>query len=155
MVGISRKKLADLVEQRLTDGLAGRATVYRGEVPDKPPVIQTGGSDDPSGRVAPYVVLFTGAGNPIIEATLAGCGVEVDWSFQTNCVAGYDADCGRLIDRVHDLLFHWAPVLDGHAFGWIEPPPGFDPGPVRRQDFAGLPPRFFTPLQWRLPTTTS
>lgn len=154
MVGISRKQLADLVELRLRNGLTN-ASVYRGEVPNKPPVIQTAGADDPSGRVAPYVVLFTGAGNPIIEASLDGSGRELDWSCQTNCVAGYDEDCGRVVDRVHDLLFHWSPTIDGHAVGWFEPPPGFDPGPVRPQHFPGLPPRFFLPMQWRLSATTS
>lgn len=153
-MGISRKQLADLVEKRLRDNLTN-ATVYRGEVPDKPPVIQTAGKDDPSGRIAPYVVLYTGAGNPTVEADLGRGGVELDWSFQTNCVAGYDADCGRLVDRVTDLLFRWVPQLDGHAFGLIEPPPGFDPGPIRRQDLTGIPPRFFAPLQWRLSITTS
>lgn len=153
-IAISRKQLADQVEQRLRDNLTN-ASVYRGEVPEKPPVIQTAGAPDPSGRIAPYVVLFTGAGNPRIEASLNGSERELDWSFATNCVAGYDEDCGRLVDRVHDLLYHWEPVIEGHAFGWVEPPPGFDPGPVRQQIFTGLPPRFFLPMQWRLAVTTS
>lgn len=157
-VAIRRKVLGDLAHTRLVD-LGPTVTVYRGELPDPPPVITTPAGPDPSGRIAKYVVLFAGAGDPVIELDVAEANTELAWSFTTICVAGYEADCLDLVDDVHQLFFRWrpdlTPELAGHVFGRVTPPPGFDPGSVRRIDRPGLPPRFELPLLWRLPVTTS
>lgn len=154
LAAVPRKKLGDLVEARAKT-LAG-VTVYRGEVPGKPPVIQTGGAADSSGRVAPYVVLYTGAGTPSDELDVADAAVDLVWSWQVTCVAGYEADCGRLVDRVDELFYRWTPdrgAIDGLNFGRTKPPLGFDPGFIRR-DEAVTPNRFWLPLQYLLPVTT-
>ncbi|NGZ99624.1 hypothetical protein G5V59_02505 [Nocardioides sp. W3-2-3] len=55
-------------------GTGGPVTVYRGEIPDptKVPLLQNpGGYPDRSGRIAPYVVLFGGTGNPFVEPDVA------------------------------------------------------------------------------------
>lgn len=153
MTQIRRKVLGDLVDARLK--LLSGLTVYRGEIPDRPPVLMNGATPDPSGRVARHVVWFAGAGSPAVEADVADTNVELDWTFTTICVAGYLDDCLHLVDIVHNQLYRWTPVLAGHAFGRVKPPPGFDPGSVRRIDRAGVPPRFELPLLWRLPLTTS
>ena len=150
---IRRKVLGDLAHDRLTS-LAG-VVIFRGEIPDIPPVIQTPGGPDPSGRVAKHLVFFGGAGDPVIEADVADCNTELAWSFTTICVAGYEADCLDLVDDTFNLLHRWTPVLDDHVFGRVKPPPGFDPGSPRRQDRKGLPPRFELPLLWQLDVTTS
>lgn len=151
---IRRLALGDLVHTRLTTGLAS-AVIFRGEIPDQPPVLMNGPTPDPSRRVAKHLVWFSGAGDPVIEGDLADANTELDWSFTTICVAGYEADTLDLVDDVHQLLYRWTPVLEDHAFGRVTPPPGFDPGSVRRQDRQGLPPRFELPLLWRLAVTTS
>lgn len=151
---IRRKVLGDLAEARLA-GVAGSPTIYRGEIPDQPPVLMNGPTPDPSGRVAKHVVLFGGGGNPIVEADVADCNTELDWMFTTICVAGYEADCLDLVDDVSVQLYRWTPALTDHVFGRVAPPPGFDPGSPRRMDRKGLPPRFELPLLWRLYVTTS
>lgn len=153
VVPIRRKVLGDLVDTRLQD-LAG-VIIYRGEIPDIPPVIQTPSGPDPSGRVAKHVVFFGGAGDPTVEADVADYNTELAWSFTTICVAGYHDDCLDLVDDTTALLHRWTPLLEDHVFGRVKPPPGFDPGSPRRIDRKGLPPRFELPLLWQLPVTTS
>lgn len=156
---IRRKVLGDLIVTRL--GLLDGVTVYRGEIPDvddagvpQPLRLTTPDGPDPSGRVAPYILFSTGGGNPVIEPSVADCNTELLWSFQTTCVAAYDADAGHLADRVHSQLFRWSPTLLGHVFGAVKPPPGFDPGSVVKDEYPGEPPRFYLPQLWRLPVTT-
>lgn len=148
---VPRKTLGDLAEARLKT-LSG-VTVYRGEVPGEPPVIQSGGRPDASGRVAPYVVLWPGAGRPSAEQDAADSRADLEWPFQLTCVAGYSADCERLVDRVDALIYRWAPTLAGFGFGSCKPPLGFDPGPIRKDEQV-KPPRFYLPLQYVLPVTT-
>lgn len=153
MTVIRRKTLGDLFETQL--GTVAGVTVFRGEVPAKPPLIQTAGQDDPSGRIAPYVAFFPSAGRAGIddEFDLANVHEDLVWTVQLLCAAGYAADLDALIDRVWAAIFRWTPVSDGLAFGAMEPPPGYDPGPMRRNDNV-TPPRFWTPMQFQLPVTT-
>lgn len=148
MATVSRFTLGGLIEARL-DGLTG-ISVYRGDVPNPLPVITTPDGPDPSGRVAKYIVLHTGGGDPVIDRKLSDTGDELTWSFQTNVGAGYDADCADAADQVVDRLHLWQPVQAGYQFGLVRPPFGFDPGNIRPQQIPGMPPRFFLPLQWRL-----
>lgn len=150
---IRRQVLGDELEQHLM-ALPGvpPVTVYRGEAGD-PPVKQTGGTDDPSRRVAPYVVLFDGTGSIDIEAGLERGGEQLRWTPHVTVAAGFSADCVDAVDRVYAWLCYWSPSLPGVAAGQLEPPPGYDPGPPRRT--AGVaPPRWWVPLQWRLDVTT-
>jgi hypothetical protein len=152
---IRRKVLGDLLFARL-QGLPGptAVTVYRGEVPEHPPVARDAASGpDPSGRVAPYVVLFDGAGPTNLEPDLGGRNEDLLWSPQIIIAAGFSADCVQLVDQVCAWVYRWSPVIPGLVAGGLEPPAGFDPGVVRI-DRAVSPPRFFLPTQWRLVVTT-
>lgn len=153
MTTISRKVLGDLLDARLKT-LTG-VTVYRGEVPGKPPVIQTNGTPDPSGRTAPYVVFFSSPGTPGVddEIDVADLHEDLLWSVQLICSAGYEADLDYLVDRVWGVLYRWSPEVDGLECGPMKPPPGYDPGPARRNDNV-TPPRHWTPMQFQLPITT-
>lgn len=152
---IRRKLIGDQIEallRTLTD-----VTYYRGEVPDAPPLIETDGITDPSGRVAPYVVQFTGSGTPYVNAErdVADTHDDLTAVHQVTCVAGYEADCLHLVDQVDHLLRRWTPTAPGLAFGRLTPPPGYDPGQPRRDNtLQGSPPRYFVPLQYRLDVTT-
>lgn len=157
---VARKTLGDLVIARL-EGIAG-LNVYRGEIRwwddeniehREPPVISTPAGPDPSGRVAPYVVHYGGAGDPELGATLAGPAPNLLWSFQTTVAAGYEPDCAKTVDQVVAQLHGWRPVHEGVSFGLVHPPIGFDPGPIRRDD-QKTPPRFWLPLLWQLGATS-
>lgn len=153
-VTIRRKVLGDMLEGHLRTGLVAgpgvpAVSVYRGEVPKgEPPLLP-----DDSGRIGPYVVLFDGVGTPDIEPDLAGQNVDLRWSSQMIVGAGWQADCSATVDRICDLVYRWSPSIPGLAAGRTEPPPGYDPGPLRRNDSVS-PPRWWTPLQWRLDVTT-
>jgi len=152
---IRRKVLGDQLEARLK-ALPGPTpvTVYRGEVPDHPPVaLDAAGAEDPSGRVAPYVVLFDGTGVPNLEPDLAYRNEDLRWSPQITVAAGWSTDCTQLVDRVCAWVYRWQPVITGTSAGFLEPPPGFDPGSPR-PDRTVTPVRFFVSTQWRIDITT-
>jgi hypothetical protein len=99
---IRRKVLGDQLYARLK-ALPGPTpvTVYRGEVDDHPPLaLDAAGQPDPSGRVAPYVVLFDGTGTPDLEPDLAGRNEDLRWSPQITVAAGWSPDCTQLVDLV-------------------------------------------------------
>lgn len=152
---IRRKVLGDLLFARL-QALPGptSVTVYRGEVPEHPPVARDAASGpDPSGRVAPYVVLFDGAGPTDLEPDLGGQNEDLLWSPQITIAAGFSPDCAQLVDQVCAWVYRWSPAIPGLSAGRLEPPDGFDPGVVR-PDRTVSPPRFFLNTQWRLVVTT-
>jgi hypothetical protein len=152
---IRAKVIGDQIEARLRT-LSG-VKYYRGEVDGDPPLLLVGGQPDPGRRVAPYLIQFTGAGSPYVngERDLADVHVDATAVHQITCVAGYEADCLQLADRVHDLMHRWSPVVEGLAFGRMRPPSGYDPGFPRVNDqLKGRAPRFSVPLQYRLDATT-
>lgn len=140
--------------QLITDQIYARlgnltgVEVYRSEVDDQPPRLP---NDD---RVGPYVVLYPFPGKQGPSGDLALASVDADYGCQVTCAAGYSADCENLVDRTHPLLYGWSPTIDGLAFGRLQPPPGYDPGPVRI-DRTIAPPRFSVPLQYRLIATAN
>lgn len=123
---------------------------YRSEVPDHPPALPD------SDRVAAYAVLYPFPGKPgdPSQGDLAGAGRDIDWGGQITVAAGFSEDCEHAVDLVFGHFYHWAPVIDGVAVGWLTPPVGYDPGPVRI-DRSVLPPRFSVPLQYRLTATAT
>jgi hypothetical protein len=139
---VDRRLITDAVFAQL-ETLTG-VTAYRGEVPDHPPAL----TGDPDGRVAAYVVLYPFGGTPGPEVDLGDTAVDLVYTCQVTCAAGYPTDCEYLVDRVHPLLYRWAPAVAGLVCGPLRPPAGFDPGPVRRDDQPS-PPRFYVPLQFR------
>ena len=164
---IRRKVLGDQLANRLAAVPGGPTiAVYRGEVSARarwpqvpgsvdPPLLQTSaGQPDPSGVIAPYVVLFDGTGPTSIEPALDPMqGEELRWTPQTTVAAGTTEDCIQAVDRVCAWLKPWQPVLDDVAAGFLVLPPGFDPGPPR-PDRTVEPHRVFVPLLWRLDLTT-
>lgn len=153
-MSIRRKVLGDLVDTQLKT-ITG-LKVFRGEVNEPLPLIQKGNGPDPSGRVAPYVVHYTGAGSHDVagERDVADTHEDLLWTVHLIVAAGYDADCAHIIDRVDAALFRWTPPASaGIAFGQMRPPPGYDPGPIRINEQV-RPTRFWLPLQYQLPVTT-
>jgi hypothetical protein len=66
--------------------------------------------------------------------------------------ASYALDVYALATRIDDALFRWAPEIENYLCGRCEPPLGFDPGPVRK-DESVKPHRFWLPLQYRTTIT--
>lgn len=144
---IRSKFLTDAVLARLTT-LVG-VTVYRSEVDTSPPVLPD------SGRVGPYVVVYPFPGKPgQYGQDLGNTGDDLEYTCQLTCAAGFATDCEALVDRVHHLMYVWAPTIAGIVLGTFVPPPGYDPGPVRA-DTTITPPRFSVPLQYRLTATAN
>lgn len=150
---IRRQVLGDYLEQHLQAMPGAPAVaVFRGEVVD-PPVKQTDGQDDESGRVAPYVVLYDGGGSIGLEPDLAECGEDLRWTPSITIAAGFSGDCVDAIDRVCAWVYRWSPSIPGVAAGYLEPPDGFDPGSPR-PDRTVSPVRFFVSTSWQLDLTT-
>lgn len=127
-------------------------TMYRGEIPTDPPLLEVAGAVDPARRVAPYAVVFAGGGNPLVEPDLARTSDELEWPLRGVVAAGYEDDLLDAYDRLHTHLFRWSPVVDGIVCGRYEPPPGYDPA-VRRFDQVS-PIRFELPFHYRLVANT-
>lgn len=142
---------ASVIRLQALAGAGPTITVYPGEVPAQPPLLTVDGAPDQSRRVAPYVVVFAGAGNPIVEPDLARTSVELDWPLRMVVAAGFEEDLLDAVDRIHGWFFRWSPVIDGTVCGRFEPPAGYDPG-VRRFDQV-QPIRFELPLEYRLTAT--
>lgn len=151
MSGPSRRELARKVHDRLAGGWL---LVYFGEVPDRVPTLERNGVKDPSGRVRSYAVVYPGAGTPDTDTDLGDSADDLDWGVQITVAAGFLDDVLDAADYVHARLHRWRPTgLTGAHTDGLTPPPGFDPGPVRR-DRDVTPPRFWLPLQYRLTATT-
>jgi hypothetical protein len=144
---IRSQLITDVVFTRIST-LAPSVAVYRSEVVDNPPSLP---GDD---RVGPYVVLYPFPGHPGPGGDLGGTADDLDYTCQVTCAAGYAPDCEHLVDRVHQLLYKWTPSVAGIVLGQLNPPPGYDPGPVRI-DRTISPPRFSVPLQYRLTATAN
>ncbi len=146
MTTISRHELTVAVFDRL-DTLAN-LTVFKAEVPSKPPVI-----DDASGRVGPYAVVYPTGGTPNSDVDLGDSNDDLDWGVQVTVAAGYLEDLMYTVDQVDGLLFRWSPTLAGAHVGRLHPPLGFNSGPARRDEDVS-PPRFWLPLLYQLTATT-
>ena len=144
---IRQKLITDAVFARLQT-LSGVA-VYRSEVPSSPPR-----APDGDGRVGPYVVLWPFGGVPTREKDLGDQAVDIDYGMQLDCVAGFETDAEALFDRVHALVYRWAPTVAGLAFGAFRPPVGYQPGAVQKNE-AVNPPRYWVPLQYRIVATAT
>lgn len=161
-IAISRRLLGAAVFDRLTTLLAAGSDgplvlVYRGDIVagdqvDQPQPVETSAAPDPSGRLGPYVVVYSGVGSPGLEPDLGEAGQDLLWSCLLHVSGPYDADTAQTVDRVHAALYRWQPVIAGLSCGLMKPPPGYDPGPLRF-DATVQPPRFWTPLQWQVPVT--
>lgn len=130
---------------RLRSALAGRVTVYDGDVPGLKP---DGTPNDPpqadgQGRVFPYCVVWSSPGAAPAEAAVHDVSTGLDWAEQVTVAAG---DPGWCLQAV--------PLVRAAAVGAVLVPdagPLIDETPrsrgVLRDPDAG-PPRWFVPLQF-------
>lgn len=159
---IARTPVYDAVLERLQT-ITG-VSWYDGEVPDDVPLaLGADGNPDPSGRVAPYGVLYELYDNPLAiarsgrfggtgntyEDVLSDDAQQTTITYQVTVVAGWRRDCLALIDQVHPLLYRWTPVIDGLNCGRMQVS-GEQPGPRRDPQTAPLPDRFYAPLAYAL-----
>jgi len=124
-----------------TDTTAG---VHDGQAPGSPPKDSLG--------VHPYAVVYADPGAP--EPRFTGIEGALTITWQVTCVGGTQERCLAAVDRARAAL-HGARVRvpGGPSSGTLAPPPGYTPGPVRR-DPERTPQgaeqhRFFVPLQYR------
>lgn len=121
--------------------VAGAMAGYDGEVDPAPPL-------DSDKRVHAYWVLWVGAGSPL-ATKLCGDTTDLDLPFQVTVAAG---DAQRVlwgVDRVRAVLLDHQPVVVGRSTLRIRG--GIAAGAPRLDRNDTLhPPRFFTPLPFRL-----
>lgn len=155
-----RQPVLDALVTRLEALAVDQLTVYPGEVDPAPPTLVTAGQPDPSGRVAPYAVVWGATGrpdpNPNLGATSGGTARTGDsiLSGQITFAAGYLNDLLAVLDEVIPLLQLWVPTIDGLECGPLRQQPGFDAGPPRLDERV-RPPRWMSPWMWRLHVASS
>lgn len=116
---------------------------------------QPKGPDDP--RVQPYAVLFPGFGGPGEEPDLGEAHTDLVIPFPVTVAGGDPEDVLALADRVHALLWRWAPGplgSDGARFiaGPLRTPPGYRAELL--VDRVITPHRPFVPLRYELTAHT-
>lgn len=167
MPTISRRLLSNAVAAQLVG--VTNATGYYGKVGNPLPgqqLISAGGTvpDDPrpksphDSRVAPYFVLYPGAGGQGPDPDAADRAVDLTQPFRVTAAAGDTEDLLALIDRIEARLLRWTPELgpagDGIHVGYLRRPPGVpDVAPILT-DTQFTPHRVYTPLQYQLTATT-
>lgn len=160
-MAISRRLLLVAIATRLA--AVEHATGYMGQIgakyglpgvagtPEEPPT--KSGTDL---RVQPYFILEPGIGRPMVgEDSLGGPADtfrDVDAPYVVRAAAGDVQDLLALVDRIETALRGWVPAVAGFQCGPVVPQPGYDPPLL--PDNAITPPRFFTPLQYRLTAHT-
>lgn len=107
---------------------------------------------DTDGHVQRYWVLHPFGGSPSLERDLAEAGVDLLWTFQVTVAAGFARDVYALATRIDEALYRWSPSVSGYVCGLLRPPPGFEPGPARK-DTSVKPHRFWLPLQYQTTIT--
>lgn len=164
MPAISRRLLLVSIAGRLQT--VSNATGYVGQIgakngldpevaaPADPPV-KVPGTDL---RVKPYFILEPGVGRPLADEASAAGPVDtfrdLDAPWTVRAAAGDVNDLLALIDRIDAALNGWAPDpgIPGVVTGPLVPQPGYQPPLL--PDNGVNPPRFFTPLQYRLTAHT-
>lgn len=160
MPAISRRLLLVSIGTRLAT--VSNATGYVGQIgaknglpgvtstPNDPPV-KVPGTDL---RVKPYFILEPGVGRPLPGEESAGGPVDtfrdVDAPWTVRAAAGDVNDLLALVDRIDATLRGWTPDpgVAGVVAGPLAPQPGYQPPLLVDNEIS--PPRFFTPLQYRL-----
>ncbi|CAI9417368.1 hypothetical protein [Nocardioides sp. T2.26MG-1] len=105
-------------------------------------------------RVKPYFILEPGIGAPLAGEASAGGPVDAfrddDAPWTVRAAAGDVSDLLALVDRIDAALNGWTPDpgVAGVIAGPLVPQPGYRPPLL--SDNGVAPPRFFTPLQYRL-----
>lgn len=163
-MAIDRRLILVAVATRLA--AVEHATGYVGQIGAKnglPGVTGTPADPPPKSgtdlRVTPYFILEPGVGAPLAaEASLGGpldAFRDVDASYTIRAAAGDVNDLLALVDRIDACLRPaggWGPVVEGAVCGLLVPQPGYTP--PMPLDHSVQPPRWFTPLQYRLTAHT-
>lgn len=160
-MSISRRLILVAIATRLAD--VEHATGYVGQIGARnglPGVPVTPSDPLPKSstdlRVQPYFILEPGVGRPVAaEESLGGpydAFRDLDAPYVVRAAAGDVNDLLALVDRIDAALRGWAPTVEGAVCGPMVPQPGYDPRLLT--DDGINPPRFFTPLQYRLTTHT-
>lgn len=157
---ISRRLVANTVAARLVG--VTNATGYYGQVgrllpgaPDTTPTEPPAKSSTDS-RVAPYFVLYPGAGGQGPDPDTADQADDLTLPFQVTAAAGDIEDLLALVDRIHARLNRWTPDLGltGVHVGYLRRPPGVPATAPVLTDTQFSPVRLYTPLQYQLTATT-
>ena len=90
---------------RLRGVLAGRVTVYDGDVPAAPPA-------DGSGRVYPYCVVWPSPGGTPSETAVHDTSGALDWYAQITVAAGDPTWCMQAVTVVRGATFT-GPLVEG------------------------------------------
>lgn len=134
----SRLELDRLILARLAEALPN-VTVYPGEAPSTPPPLS---ANDP--RVKPYIVYWPDTGHHGFDpgdTELGGGHLDLVYTPQFTCVAGYQTACTNLIDWVDAALNGWRPPVPADwSAGPMRVPPGYTTRITREDDIT--PPRF-------------
>ena len=105
-------------------------------------------------RVRPYAVIYPSPGSDGPDERLDQTLTGIVWRPQVTLVAGDETALDLVVDAVTQRLDSWRPTFsaphDDIEVGRLRKPPGFDPGPSRRDDDIA-PARYWTPLQYVLP----
>lgn len=104
---------------------------------------------DTDRRVKPYVVVYPSPGVAGPDRRLGTLQHGRVFAAQTTLVAGDETALDILVRHVESALHDWRPQLGRADVGRVRPA-GFDPGVSLRDDDV-TPPRFWVPLQWRIP----
>lgn len=138
---IDLDKLSAAVLARLAAGNTpgNRLDVFDGEV------VAVMDSDK---RAHPYAAFYAAPGN-LTGSTLCETPDELLWSFQVTAAGGDPARARSAIARVRRQLTGHLLLVDGNVAGMVRETPGFDAGPVRKDETVA-PARWFSPLLFQL-----
>lgn len=141
---IDVEKLSTAVVARLSAGNSAgdRLDVFDGEVK---------AVMDSDAKAHPYAAFYASPGN-LSGSTLCETPNELLWSFQVTAAAGDPARARRAIARVRRQITGHLLLVDGDPVGLIRETPGYDPGPLRKDDTVA-PARWFSPLLFQVWTT--
>lgn len=118
-------------------------TIFDGQVPGKVPV-------DAAGYILPYVTVYAGPGTHLEDETDYTQQIdldELDWRFQTTCVAATMLIAMQVTHDVRQVLCNLSV-----GAGWVKPDDSGVTTPTPIPDNGTNPVRYFLPLPWRLIT---
>jgi hypothetical protein len=141
---IDVEKLSAAVVARLGagNGPGDRLDVFDGEVK---------AVMDTDGGAHPYAAFYAAPGN-LSGSTLCETPDELLWSFQVTAAGGDPARARRAVARVRRQLTGHLLLVEGDLAGLIRETPGYDAGPVRKDETV-KPARWFSPLLFQVWTT--
>lgn len=139
MIDIDKLSAAVVTRLGAGNGAGDRLDVFDGEVK---------AVMDSDSRAHPYAAFYTAPGN-LTGSTLCETPDELLWSFQVTAAGGDPARGRRAIARVRRQLTGHLLLVEGEPAGLIRETPGYDAGPMRK-DESVTPARWFSPLLFQV-----